>query len=91
MIVTPDRMAHFLVTTPAALSVELSRWPQAVLAQPLSVVPAPPTDMAGNLVKWWVPPNRTDWTPGNPAVVQRALAATASRGVAGGANDSRSS
>jgi hypothetical protein len=87
MIVTPDRMAHFLVTTLAALSDELSRWTQAVLAKPLSVVPAPPTDMAGNLVKWWIPPNRTDWTPGHPATVQHALVATARRGAAEGTNN----
>ncbi|RSM73655.1 hypothetical protein DMH04_40865 [Kibdelosporangium aridum] len=88
VIVTPDRMAHFLVTTPATLNVELSRWPQAVLAPPLTVVPAPPTHMDGNLVKWWVAPNRTDWTPGDPAIVQHALVATASRGAAKGMNAS---
>jgi hypothetical protein len=84
MIITPDRSAHFLVTPTTALSDELSRWPQAVLAKPLSVVPAPPTRMAGNVVKWWVHPNRTDWSPGDPATVQRALIAAARRGAADG-------
>ncbi|MBP2323410.1 hypothetical protein JOF56_003795 [Kibdelosporangium banguiense] len=90
LIVTPDRVAHFLVTARAALSDELSRWPQAVLAKPLSLVPAPPTHMDGNVVKWWIPPNRTDWTPGDPAIVQRALVATATatrRRTADDAND----
>ncbi|MCE7002100.1 bifunctional DNA primase/polymerase [Kibdelosporangium philippinense] len=82
MIVTPERMAHFLVTVPATLHVELPRWPRVVLAEPLSVVPAPPTRMDGNLVKWWITPNRTDWTPGDPALVQRALVATASGNAA---------
>jgi hypothetical protein len=76
LILTPIGHAHFVVTVGSSLNDTLRGRREVTLSEPGTVVPLPPTWMAGKQVRWEIRPGASDWQPGDPAKVQQALSAT---------------